>query len=440
MVVVGAGIAGLTVANALTGAKVECLVLEARDRIGGRLHTVDLAGTPVDLGGSWIHHPDGNPLSVVVERGRLAVHPGDPLPSIGAYDCVDHRHLTDAEVRANLALQFDDFPSALDRLRESLDVEASVDIAAKAYVRTLELSEPEARRGLSSLRAVIEADASDAWDRQSLRWYGHEIEYGGGYFGDLPEGGFRSIVQALAGGLDIRLGSEVTEVRWTSGGVEVQTAGGALERASHVVVAVPLGVLKTGSPAFHPGLPTERLDAIGRLGFGRYEKVALAFDEPFWADADLSHLILFTPEPADPAMWVIDLAAFGAGPVLLCQVFHSLTPYVAGVDPRQAAGWVLSMLQDAVGHPCPEPSAVAVTSWSTDPYALGSYTHVTPGAEPALLDLLGKPVGGRVLFAGEHTYSPRLGYADGAMSSGLRESGRLLGTPDVQLRIAGQAD
>ena len=60
---IGAGIAGLTVANALAHAGVDCVVLEARGRIGGRLHTVDLAGSPVDLGGSWMHHPDGNPVT-----------------------------------------------------------------------------------------------------------------------------------------------------------------------------------------------------------------------------------------------------------------------------------------------------------------------------------------------------------------------------------------
>src|SRR5690348_16729429 len=70
VVVVGAGIAGLTVANALAHAGVEYVVLEARDRIGGRLHTVDLAGSPVDLGGSWIHMPTGNPMSAFARQIR----------------------------------------------------------------------------------------------------------------------------------------------------------------------------------------------------------------------------------------------------------------------------------------------------------------------------------------------------------------------------------
>jgi polyamine oxidase len=86
-----------------------------------------------------------------------------------------------------------------------------------------------------------------------------------------------------------------------------------------------------------------------------------------------------------------------------------------------------------VGGPVPEPAAVAVTSWANDPWSGGAYTHIPPGAQPADADLLGEPVGGRLLFAGEHTQSARLAYADGAMTSGIREAKRLLGRPSVHL-------
>ena len=71
VVVVGAGIAGLATANALIHAGVECVVLEARDRVGGRLHTVDVAGWPVDMGGSLIHFPAGNPLSALADQAGI---------------------------------------------------------------------------------------------------------------------------------------------------------------------------------------------------------------------------------------------------------------------------------------------------------------------------------------------------------------------------------
>ena len=86
VVVIGAGIAGLAAASRLRRVGIACVVLEARDRIGGRLHTVDLAGVPVDLGGSWIHHPIGNPLSSFCAEHGIARDPGDPLPTLAAYD------------------------------------------------------------------------------------------------------------------------------------------------------------------------------------------------------------------------------------------------------------------------------------------------------------------------------------------------------------------
>src|ERR1700712_1148003 len=98
VIVLGAGIAGLTVANALTRSGVECVVLEARERIGGRLHTVDLNGSPVDLGASWIHHPAGNPLRAFVDEAGIAVRDGNPLPGLAGYDLGAEQRLVPEEV------------------------------------------------------------------------------------------------------------------------------------------------------------------------------------------------------------------------------------------------------------------------------------------------------------------------------------------------------
>jgi monoamine oxidase len=91
------------------------------------------------------------------------------------------------------------------------------------------------------------------------------------------------------------------------------------------------------------------------------------------------------------------------------------------------------MLADAIGGPIPAPTGLAVTSWANDPYTCGAYTHIPPAAHPDDADLLGDPVGGRLLFAGEHTQSARMAYADGAMTSGIREAKRLLSQPSVHL-------
>lgn len=451
VVVVGAGIAGLTVANALTHAGTECVVLEARDRIGGRLHTADLAGSPVDLGGSWIHMPGGNPMSAFARQAGVARRGADPVPEMAGFDLAEGRRLSAAEAGELLGFYDEGFPAATAQLTADLGPDASAAEGIEAFVAQAGLAPGPARRARQMLYGCIEAESAGLAETQSLRWMWNELEYDGNYFGDVPDGGYRRLTAAMAAGVDLRLGTEVTDVAVAADGVRVRTAGGRFEAGSHVVVTVPLGVLKRGAPRFSPGLPPDRLAAIGRLGFGRFEKVALRFEEPFWRAAGFPHLMLFPRDPGEWVVWVMGLDAFGAkgtGPVLVFFVFHSAARRLmgtgldgavqdgAGLDDASqdnAVRWALGQLAEAIGRPCPEPLAVAVTSWGTDPYSYGSYSHIPPGSSPADADLLGEPVGGRLLFAGEHTQSARIAYADGALTSGIREAKRLLAQPSVRL-------
>jgi polyamine oxidase len=455
VLVVGAGIAGLTVANALTHAGVDCVVLEARDRIGGRLHTVDLGGSAADLGGSWIHTPDGNPMRAFARLAGVPCASANPVAGMAAFDAREGRRLPAAETGDLLDL-LDGFPEALEGLRARLGPDATAADAIEAFVAAGQAGGPgadpapdsapgsapdsapgsapgSAVRARQLLYAYIEAESACVAGEQSLRWMWTELDYGGDYFGDAADGGYVRLVDAMASGVDVRRGRPVSEVAVRPDGVRVTTADGSAEEGSHVVVTVPLGVLKGGRPRFSPALPADRRAAIGRLGFGRFEKVALRFTEPFWRDAGFPHLMIFPRDPGEWTVWAVGLDAFGGGPVLVFFVFHSAAGRLAGAD--VSVQWALGQLAEALGRPCPEPVAVAVTSWADDPWTRGAYTHIPPGASPADADLLGQPVGGRLLFAGEHTQSARLAYADGALTSGVREAKRLLGTGSVRLTV-----
>jgi monoamine oxidase len=437
VVVVGAGIAGLTVAAALRQAGIDHVVLEARDRVGGRLHTVDVAGTPVDLGGSWIHHPIGNPMSALAAELGVAVGPGDPLPTVGGYDHGEGRRLSRPEVEKLMTLVWDEYPAAAEDLIEECGAQASVAIAIERFLTGLDLAPHAFRRARQLMRADAEAQAADAAERQSLQWVWNEMEYGGEFFGDLPEGGYRSVVQGLAAGLDIRLSTAVTEVTLSPTGVSVGAADGTAYDATHVVLTVPLGVLKRGLPVISPALPPGHAGSIDRLGFGRYEKVCVGFAEPFWRQAGISHSLLFPADPDEAAVFVMDHDAFGAGPALTFHVFDSLTGHVVDAEPSDAARWAVDLFAGAVGRASPEPVAIAVTSWARDPWAAGAYSHLPPGSDPSDADRLAEPVGGRLLFAGEHTQSARIGYADGAMTSGVRAAKALLRRSRVRLGPVG---
>jgi polyamine oxidase len=430
VLVVGAGIAGLTAANALTQAGVDCVVLEARDRIGGRLHTADLAGAPVDLGGSWIHTPDGNPMRAFARLAGVPCRSANPVPEMAAFGQREGRRLPDAETAGLLGL-LDRFPEALAGLVDRLGPDASAAEAVEAFATTEQAIDPVRARQL--LHAYIEADFACRVEQQSLRWMWTELEYNGDYFGDAPDGGYVRVLEVMAAGADVRLGRPVAEVAVRPDGVRVLAADGTAEAGSHAVVTVPLGVLKSGRPRFSPGLPPECRAAIGRLGFGRFEKVALKFAEPFWREAGFPHLMIFPRDPSELVVWALGLDSWGGEPVLVFFVFHSAAERLAGAGPDAPVRWALGLLAEVIGRPAPEPIATAVTTWADDPCTQGAYTYIPPGASPADADLLGQPLSGRLLFAGEHTQSTRLAYADGAMTSGIREAKRLLGTPSVRL-------
>jgi monoamine oxidase len=431
VIVIGAGVAGLVVANALANAGVDCVVLEARDRAGGRLHTMDLGvGGWIDVGGSWIHNVESNPLRRFADQVGVRCRDGDVFADVVAFDPVDSRRLTDEEFLELLEL-FAGFVATVDELVDQLGDHATASAGVDAYVAGLDLSPATARMARGLIRAGCEAEAASTTENTSLRWlFGGSGGDGRSPFGDLPDGGYRTLIAALAIGVPLRTGAVVTAVEHDSEGVLVRTSDGAVERGSHVVVTLPLGVLKQGSVTFSPPLPAERVGAISRLGFDRFEKVVMTFSEPFWKDAGLNNVVLL---PADTSETGAVIFSASERPVLTCLVYDPNVEHVHDRPPQEAAAWLLDKLSAVVGGACPEPVDIVVTDWAGDPFSRGSFTHVPPGSSAEDITLLGEPVSPRVLFAGEATIWDGLGHAGGAAISGIREAKRLLQTETVVL-------
>ena len=156
-------------------------------------------------------------------------------------------------------MQLEGFPEAVGRLLAELGPDASAADGIEAFVAGAGLAPGAARRARQALRALIEADSADLPERQSLRWMWNEIEYGGPYLGDVPVGGYRRLAEAMAAGVDLRLGVDVAEIVRSAGDVRVRSSDGTSEEGSHVVVTVPLGVLKRDVLRFSPALPPGRL-------------------------------------------------------------------------------------------------------------------------------------------------------------------------------------
>jgi polyamine oxidase len=318
------------------------------------------------------------------------------------------------------------FPEWVESAGASIAPGGSMAEGIERFVAEQGLPEAAAERLKAHLRAFVEADASGPAEDVSLQAWSAGIEYDGDPLGDLPVGGYSELIGRIAEPLDVRFERDVVGIHHGPGGVSVQTAAGAPEVGTHVVVSVPLGVLKARAIRFDPDLPADRWRAIDRLGFGRFEKLALRFDEPVWTRAGLPHVLPLRTGDGRGVSLLLGLDRFGVGPILVAFAFGSDVGAVADGSLQDAVSRVLELLGRIIGSAPPEPTAAVRTSWSADPYSRGAYTYVALDAHPADLDLLASPVTPHLLFAGEHTTSSRMGYADGAMATGLQAAARIL--------------
>ncbi len=414
VIVVGAGSAGLSAARALADSDVEVIVLEARDRIGGRTWTAEIGGGRADLGAAWLHGTEENPVADFMDAHDLGYVP-DELPWAVLYDAGARRALGDDAWTA-MDDAVDGFEAALPDLAETLgDTDAAA--ARDVWLDDEGLTGQDRRLASHAITQWTgELEYAGPFDRTGLANYDVENELVGG--DHFPVGGYGGFVDALAEGVDVRLSHPVTEIWQGEDGVEV-TAGGEVFEGAHVIVTVPAGVLRAGSIAFDPPLSDTRLGALERLDTGNLEKVALAWDTAWW----------------EGSIEYVDADGVGAFPELIDVTTLAGVPMIVGLYGGRfardvQADWTdaeivqsaLDVLAETTGLNVPPPSASTVTHWTTDPYARGSYVYLPPGATPDDLDLLAEPEGDRVHFAGEATVSDMYGNVHAAVLSGLREA------------------
>ena len=424
-IVVGAGVAGLTTARLLSRAGLRVVVLEARDRIGGRVSTDRSAGLVTDLGASWIHGIDDSPVAAAARAFRMSmteftVGGFQPDSRPIAYYGPDGRRLSDDETQ-----RFVDDVHRVDALLPEV-VDAS--LADASY---LDVSE-----------TVVAAQGWDVERAERVREYLRhraEEQYGT-WIGDLAAhgldddqidgdevvfaDGYDRLPQHLAAGLDVRLDHVVSHVRWGAGGVTVTTDRGTMS-ADAAVVTVPVGVLRSGDLVIEPALPEPVSAALGRLEMNAFEKVFLRFAAPFWDD-DVYAVRQQGPEGAWWHSWY-DLTPSDGPPTLLTFAAGPAARAIRDWDDAQVVESVLVQLRRLYGDRVGVPTHVHVTRWQDDPYARGSYAYMTVGSTTSDHDDLATPVGGVLHLAGEATWTDDPATVTAALCSGHRAAVAVLG-------------
>lgn len=411
--VVGAGMAGLAAVDRLSRAGAETVLVEARDRIGGRVWT---AAPGIDLGASWIHGPVGNPLVALADAAGARRVPfqwnryefyedGENLPAAGARE-IDriferlHRHALREGRRAGNG--------------------AKLSKAVASFRREL----PAAQRDL--LGHIVNSYwihefAADP-ERLSLGWFDEGANLRG--TDQLVPSGYAGLFDALRDADEIHLSRPVRTIRHGSGGVVLETDSGNLT-ADAAIVTVPLGVLKRGTPAFDPPLGGGHALAIQRLGMGTLNKIHLRFPRVAWprkihafGRIDRSRLwaewVNFVPISGQPA-----LMGFNGG---------RLAERLEQQSDAAILASAMDALRETFGRSFPSPIAAHITRWHSDPWSRGSYSSLSPGSTPRDRRNLAAPVHERLLLAGEACSVDSPAMVHGAYRSGIAAADYLLAT------------
>lgn len=413
VLIIGAGIAGLAAARRLADEGYSVIVLEARNRIGGRVWTNNDLGIPLDMGASWIEGIDGNPLMEIANANNIETQPTDE-DSVIVYD-TDGSELSDEK-----EAYMDELDEAIDEAADGLSEETDEDIPLSAAVAQVaeELDEEDMiLLNFVSSDNILMNYAADAEDL-SILYYDEEKEESGGDV--LFPGGYVQIANVLAAGLDIRLEHIVDHIDY-SDGVEVSTDHGTFT-ADYAIVTLPLGVLKRGSVTFDPPLPEDKQGAIDRLGMGLMNKLFLRFSDVFW-DADYE-MFDYVSEDGRWQSWY-DFSNVVDEPVLLGFNAGRRGLEVESLSDEDTVADAMRTLR-IIFPDAPDPIDWVLSRWASDPFAGGSYSYARVGSTPEDYDTLAETVDEVLLFAGEATERLASAGVDGALMSGLRAAEELL--------------
>ena len=395
VLVIGAGMSGLAAARTLADKGVSVIVLEARDRIGGRTWTDSSLGLPLDLGASWIHGITGNPITKLAKEFNANTAPTDYENGI-LFDG-DGSEVSDSDY-AEIEDLFESIYEEVAAMQEDTDDDMSLQQAFDEALAERDLSEDELRtlQFYAHQETALEygADPADLslweWDQDEV-FDGKDVVFPNGY---------SQITNGLAQGLDIRLNEKVTRISYGAEGVEVETSSGTFG-GEKAIVTLPLGVLKQASVKFEPSLPASKQAAVDRLAMGVLNKVYLKFPKIFWNE-EIENFGYLGERLGEWSDWMSFVPYVGA-PVLMA--FHGGEKGFAleELSDDEIIAGAMKTLRVIYGDAIPDPEGYLITRWGKDPYAFGAYSHIPPFASGDDYDALFEPVDDALYFAGEAT-------------------------------------
>lgn len=426
--IIGAGISGLEAGRLLGEQGVKTLILEGRNRTGGRIHSIrSEQGHVVDLGATWIHGIHGSIPTGIYSNPLWDLTQEANLPTRGT-EALDFQIFSNDN---NLAEDVVDWLDEFMRFVREETRLASADISfghyATLFVKEKQFDSKQEEIFYSSLHYLIENTEGAQLNEISAKgvldlttvFYGEEHMF--------HQDGFMALTDYIAKSAgEIQLNKIVKQVNVKDTSVEVLTQDGRTYRSRYVLMTVPLGVLKSRQITFEPALPRWKLNAIDRLGYGHLEKAILVWDKAWWNSTHL-YFLRVSPKITHFGYWV-NLNKWNDKPALI-SFFPGNSEYRQRFinDKQKMISDIHLTLQEMFPNTdIPMPSESYLTTWREDPFSLGSYSYISVNQKYEDPSYLGEPIGDRLLFAGEATSQDSYGFAHGALLSARREVTRLL--------------
>lgn len=429
VLVIGAGLAGLTAARRLHDAGVDAVVWEARDRVGGRTLTDELEGVAIDRGAQWLG-PDQTRMHGLADRLGL-----ERFPTFTDGDSVvvenGQHHTYGGTVPLLGPVQLARMAAALVQLRVYARSPSRAGSASLAATMSSTVGDDGARRVVDAAVRVIFGEEPDTL---AASWVAAYAAAAGGDLLDLAAieggaqqtrlvGGAQAFSLALADGLDVTTDRPVVSLTRSTEGVTVTAEDGSTLRARHVIAAVPPQLL--ASIAHEPPLPEPLRSTLDATEMGSTTKVFLAYDTAFWRDEGLRGEAVLTEGPVQVVFDNTDVD--GEVPMLLAFVTGEAARAAAAAPDEQLRTAALDAVARAFGPRAAEPEAVVQHHWQREPWTGGCPTAnlTVPLGHARGPRVLRRSVG-RLHLAGTETAREWRGYMEGAVESGERAADEVL--------------
>ncbi|KAG8133359.1 putative Lysine-specific histone demethylase 1B protein [Naja naja] len=435
VIVVGAGPAGLAAARQLQNFGIKVLVLEAKDRIGGRVwDDKTFKGIIVGKGAQIVNGCINNPIALMCEQLGIKMHKiGEKCDLIQ-----EGGRITDPAIDKRMDFHFNSILDVVANWRKDKSQHHDIPLGDKIQeiykvfiqesgIQFNELEEKVLQFHVSNLEYACGSNLHEV----SARSWDHN-EFFAQFAGDhtLLSSGYSALTEKLAEGLDIRLNVPVCSVDYSGEQVKVTTKDGTLWTAQKVLIAVPLTILQKPAIQFNPALSDRKMKAINSLGAGVIEKIALQFPYRFW-ESKIQGADYFGHIPPNSSKRGLFSVFYDMDPQRKCSVLMSVITgdavrTIRKLDDKEVLQQCMTVLRELFKEQeVPDPVKYFITRWSKDPWIQMAYSFVKTGGSGEAYDILAEEIQGKIFFAGEATNRHFPQTVTGAYLSGVREASKI---------------